>query len=124
MMDRRKQDALNQERFQQFERQIKQLENQKERNAQQLKRLEQAEMIFTDLQIKEQNQLETLSQNWKGERARSILSDELSNLNHFQRQQQRDLHEKKRALVQNNRQIAQQEEKLNQMKRQVVRGGR
>ena len=89
-----------------------------------MKRLEQAEIIFTDLQIKEQSQLETLSQNWKGVRARSILSDQLSNLNQFQRQQQRDLYDKKRALIQNNRQIAQQEEKLNQMKRQVVRGGR
>jgi len=120
---RKRESALNAQ-FQQLERQSRQIESQKTRNAQQTKRISQAEKIFTDTQLKKRNQLETLSHNWKGKRAEAILSESLSNHEVFYRQQMRQIHEHQQKLTQEKRALLQQEEKLMQAKRQLVRGGR
>ena len=126
-MDRhetKKQESRLNEKFQKLERQSKQIDVQLTRNKQQLSRVEKLEQIFTDLSLRQKNQLEELSVNWKGEYARTVLSETAGNYQQFQRYQQRELYETKREVIQNTRKLQQEQEKITQAKRLAVRGGR
>lgn len=122
--EERKREAVLNINFQQLDRQTKQIESQKLRNAQRLKRIAQAEQLFTDIQLKKRNQLEALSQNWKGKSAEAILSESFSNHEHFYRQQMRQINEQQHILNQEKRELLKQEEKIMRAKREVLRGGR
>ena len=54
----RKRESARNLNFQQLDRQSKQLDSHITRNKQQLRQIEKAEQIFTDIQIRKQNQLE------------------------------------------------------------------
>ncbi len=118
----RKRESARNLNFQQLDRQSKQLDSQINRNKQQLRQIEKAEQIFTDIQIRKQNQLEELSQNWKGQHALSVLSEAMSNHQAFHRQQIRQIHERKRNIAQSTRSLYQKQETLTRAKRLAVRG--
>ena len=119
-----KREALVNANFQQLDRKGKQIDQQISRNQQQITRIERIETIFSDMNLKQKNQLEDLSANWKGEYARAVLSETASNYQRFQRHQQREIFENKRALIQNTRILQQEQDKITQAKRMAIRGGR
>lgn len=119
-----KREALVNANFQQLDRKGKRIDQQITRNQQQITRIERIETIFSDMNLKQKNQLEDLSANWKGEYARAVLSETASNYQRFQHHQQREIFENKRALIQNTRTLQQEQDKITQAKRMAIRGGR
>lgn len=122
MTSRKREEALNLN-FQQLNRQSQQIDSQLNRNKQQMKKIEKAEQIFTDILIRKQNQLEELSHNWKGKHALSVLSESMSNHQNFHRQQMRQIDDHKREITQSNRELHQKQEVLSRAKRLTTRGG-
>ncbi|MCL2676628.1 MAG: hypothetical protein FWE43_01755 [Streptococcaceae bacterium] len=126
-MDRqeaRKKEAAINANFQQLERQSRQLDNQITRNKQQLRKIEQVEMVITDLSRKQNQELEALHAGWKGKEAQSLLTEASMNQQRFYRQYMRKIHDRKRIMTEANREFYKKQDELMKAKRIVVRGGR
>lgn len=119
-----KREALLNSDFQQLDRKSKQIDQKMTRNQQKMTHIEQIEAIFSDMNLKQKNQLEDLSANWKGAHARAVLSETASNYQMFQRHQQREIFETKRELSQRTGQLQKEQERLTQAKRNTIRGGK
>lgn len=117
-----KREAKITEQFQKLERESRQIENNIRTENQAKRQLEKAEELFSEVYQKKIQQLDELSGQWKGAHALSVLSESASNHQNFQRQQAKQLFERRTSIEASLNSLYHKQEKIVREKRIIVRG--